>query len=145
MCLSVGYPSAQAEKELLLGIDRREMLKQISPVMTSEMLLQAQEEVKQVFLADVVVDYLQRLVAKTRESRDYHGLSTRGMLALKRASQAYAYLGGFSEVTPEDIQAVFPAVANHRLGQAFVPFNHLGGETLNTLAHQLLRQTPVIV
>lgn len=145
MCLSVGYPSAQAEKELLLGIDRREMLKQISPVMTSEMLLQAQEEVKQVFLADVVVDYLQRLVAKTRESRDYHGLSTRGMLALKRASQAYAYLGGFSEVTPEDIQAVFPAVANHRLGQAFVPFNHLGGETLNTLAHQLLRQTPVII
>lgn len=145
MCLSVGYPSVQAEKELLLGIDRREMLKQIVPTMTSERLHHAQEQVKQIFLADVVVDYLQRLVAKSRENRDYHGLSTRGMLALKRASQAYAYLGGFSEVTPEDVQAVFPAVANHRLGQSFVPFNHLGGETLNTLAHQILQQTPVIV
>lgn len=145
MCLSVGYPSVQAEKELLLGIDRREMLKQIVPTMTRERLHHAQEQVKQIFLADVVVDYLQRLVAKSRENRDYHGLSTRGMLALKRASQAYAYLGGFSEVTPEDVQAVFPAVANHRLGQSFVPFNHLGGETLNTLAHQILQQTPVIV
>lgn len=145
MCLSVGYPSVQAEKELLLGIDRREMLKQISPVMSSDRLLEAQEQVKQVHLADVVVDYLQRLVAKTRQSRDYHGLSTRGLLALKRASQAYAYLGGFDEVTPEDIQAVFPAVANHRLGQAFVPFNQLGGESVQTLAHQLLRETPVLV
>lgn len=144
MCVSIGYPSVQAEKELLMGIDRREMLKQISPMLTTNELLQAQEQVKQVYIADVVVNYLQRLVAKTRESRDYHGLSTRGMLALKRASQAYAYLGGFSEVTPEDVQAVFASVVNHRLGQQFIPFNHLGNEPLDSLAHQLLREVAVM-
>ncbi len=145
MCLSLGYPSKQAEKELLLGIDRREMLKTVQPMLSMQDLLTAQTQVKQVHFADVVVDYLQRLVAKTRESRDYHGLSTRGVLALKHASQAYAYLGGYNEVTPEDIQAVFSAVVDHRLGQGFVPFNHLGGDTLNTIANDLLKQVPVVV
>ena len=97
------------------------------------------------YIADVVIDYLQRLVAKTRESRDYHGLSTRGVLALKQAAQAFAYLGGYNEVTPEDIQAVFAAVVDHRLGQAFIPFNHLGGEQPQSIATQLLRQVPVMV
>lgn len=145
MCLSLGYPSPNAERELLLGTDRRQMLANIRPMLSMTDLLTAQSQVKQVFMADVVVDYLQRLVTKTRESRDYHGLSTRGMLALKHASQAYAYLGGFNEVTPEDVQAVFSAVVDHRLGQAFVPFNHLAGQMPDTLANQILRQVPVIV
>lgn len=145
MCVSLGYPSIHAERELLLGHDRRQLLTQIQPMLSTDELMLAQQQVKHVFFSDVVIDYLQRLVAKTRESRDYHGLSTRGVLALKHASQAYAYLGGFQEVTPEDIQAVFNAVVNHRLGQGFVPFNHLGGETEMTLAHRLLKQVPVLV
>lgn len=145
MCVSLGYPSIHAERELLLGHDRRQLLTKIQPMLSTDELMLAQQQVKQVFFSDVVIDYLQRLVAKTRESRDYHGLSTRGVLALKHASQAYAYLGGFQEVTPEDIQAVFNAVVNHRLGQGFVPFNHLGGETEMTLAHRLLKQVPVLV
>lgn len=145
MCLSLGYPSTTAERELLMGRDRRQMLTQVTPMLSMQDLLAAQQEVKAVFLADVVVDYLQRLVAKTRESRDYHGLSTRGVLALKQAAQAYAYLGGYREATPEDIQAVFAAVVDHRLGQAFVPFNHLGGELPRTIAMQLLQQVPVMV
>lgn len=145
MCVSLGYPSIHAERELLLGHDRRQLLTQIQPMLSTDELMLAQQQVKQVFFSDVVIDYLQRLVAKTRESRDYHGLSTRGVLALKHASQAYAYLGGFQEVTPEDIQAIFNAVVNHRLGQGFVPFNHLGGETEMTLAHRLLKQVPVLV
>ena len=154
MCLSLGYPSVNAERELLMGMDRRQMLNDIQPMLTMPELLDAQQQVKQVYLADVVLDYLQRLVAKTRESRDYHGLSTRGVIALKQAAQAYAYLGGFNEVTPEDIQAVFPAVVDHRLGQAFVPFTHLGSTTQanspsmtspTTLAGQLMRQVPVLV
>ncbi len=145
MCLSLGYPSITAEKELLLGHDRRYLLTQIQPMLSTDELITAQQQVKQVFFSEVVVNYLQRLVAKTRESREYHGLSTRGVLALKHASQAYAYLGGFDEVTPEDIQAVFNAVVNHRLGQGFVPFNHLGGDMEMTLAHRLLKQVPVLV
>lgn len=145
MCLSLGYPSVNAERELLLGKDRRQMLSKITPMLDSQSLQQAQAQAKEVYIADVVIDYLQRLVAKTRESRDYHGLSTRGVLALKQAAQAFAYLGGYNEVTPEDIQAVFAAVVDHRLGQAFIPFNHLGGEPPQSIATQLLRQVPVLV
>lgn len=145
MCLSLGYPSKAAERELLMGRDRRQLLTQVKPMLSTQDLLVAQQQVNQVYVAEVVVDYLQRLVAKTRESRDYHGLSTRGVLALKQAAQAYAYVGGFNEVTPEDVQAVFAAVVDHRLGQPFVPFNHLGGDTPVTVASQLLRQVPVMV
>lgn len=145
MCLSLGYPSVNAERELLLGKDRRQMLSQIAPMLDTQSLQQAQAQAKEVYIADVVIDYLQRLVAKTRESRDYHGLSTRGVLALKQAAQAFAYLGGYNEATPEDIQAVFAAVVDHRLGQAFIPFNHLGGEQPQSIATQLLRQVPVLV
>lgn len=145
MCLSLGYPSVNAERELLLGKDRRQMLSKITPMLDTQSLQQAQAQAKEVYIADVVIDYLQRLVAKTRESRDYHGLSTRGVLALKQAAQAFAYLGGYNEVTPEDIQAVFAAVVDHRLGQAFIPFNHLGGEQPQSIATQLLRQVPVMV
>lgn len=145
MCLSLGYPSVNAERELLLGKDRRQMLSQITPMLDTQSLQQAQAQARDVYMADVVIDYLQRLVAKTRESRDYHGLSTRGVLALKQAAQAFAYLGGYHEVTPEDIQAVFAAVVDHRLGQAFIPFNHLGGEQPQSIATQLLRQVPVLV
>ncbi|WNP27836.1 AAA family ATPase [Moraxella sp. DOX410] len=145
MCLSLGYPSINAERELLLGKDRRQMLSKITPMLDTQSLQQAQAQAKDVYMADVVIDYLQRLVAKTRESRDYHGLSTRGVLALKQAAQAFAYLGGYHEVTPEDIQAVFAAVVDHRLGQAFIPFNHLGGEQPQSIATQLLRQVPVLV
>lgn len=144
MCLSLGYPSKAAERELLMGNDRRQLLTQVQPMFSTQDLLTAQQQVHQLYMADVVVDYLQRLVAKTRESRDYHGLSTRGVLALKQAAQAYAYLGGFHEVTPEDVQAVFAAVVDHRLGQAFIPFNHLGGDMPVTIASQLLRQVPVM-
>ncbi|ATW70504.1 AAA family ATPase [Moraxella osloensis] len=145
MCLSLGYPSVNAERELLLGKDRRQMLSQIAPMLDTQSLQQAQAQAKDVYIADVVIDYLQRLVAKTRESRDYHGLSTRGVLALKQAAQAFAYLGGYNEVTPEDIQAVFAAVVDHRLGQAFIPFNHLGGEQPQSIATKFLRQVPVLV
>ena len=157
MCLSLGYPSKTAERELLRGRDRRAMLRQVTPMLTAQELVYAQRHVRQVFISDTVVDYLQRLVEKTRQSRDYHGLSTRGVLALKHAAQAYAYLGGFEEVTPEDVQAVFAVVVNHRLGQGFVPFNHLGsdGASLNltggiglsdsSVAGQILRQVAVLV
>lgn len=144
MCLSLGYPSQKAERDLLLGTDRRALLAQVSPMLTMTQLLQAQREVQAVFVADAVVDYIQRLVAKTRSSQEYHGLSPRGVLALKQAAQAHAYLGGFNEVTPEDVQAVFSAVANHRLGQGFVPFNHLGTTVELTLATRLLQQVAVL-
>lgn len=138
MCLSLGYPSPAAERALLQGQDRRELLSALTAVMDTEAVLLARFGVRQVFVSDAVLDYLQRLVAKTRVSHAYHGLSPRGVLSLQRAAQAHAYVSGFDEVTPEDIAAVFSAVADHRLGQRFEP------QQVQTIAQRILADVPVI-
>lgn len=145
LCVSLGYPSPMAERELLKGQDRRELLKDLDTVLDTEAVLLAQQGVKQVYVADVVLDYLQRLVAKTRASQEYHGLSPRGVLSLQRAAQAYAYVSGHMEVTPEDIQAVFAAVADHRLGQRFAPAQVVDRQAPQTIAQRILADVPVIV
>jgi MoxR-like ATPase len=145
LCLSLGYPSPAAERELLKGQDRRELLKELDTVLDTEAVLLAQQGVKQVYVADVVLDYLQRLVAKTRTSQEYHGLSPRGVLSLQRAAQAYAYVSGHMEMTPEDIQAVFAAVTDHRLGQRFVPAHVTGGQAPQTIAQRILAEVPVVI
>ena len=143
LCLSLGYPSPAAERELLKGQDRRELLKELDSVLDTEAVLLAQQGVKHVYVADVVLDYLQRLVAKTRASHDYHGLSPRGVLSLQRAAQAYAYVSGHMEMTPEDVQAVFAAVTDHRLGQRFVPAHVTGGQATQTIAQRILAEVAV--
>ena len=145
LCLSLGYPSPAAERALLKGQDRRELLNNMDAVLDTEAVLLAQQGVKQVYIADVVLDYLQRLVAKTRASHEYHGLSPRGVLSLQRAAQAYAYVSGHMEMTPEDIQAVFAAVTDHRLGQRFVPAHVTGGQSTPTIAQRILAEVAVIV
>lgn len=144
MCLSLGYPSAAAERALLKGEERRELLTNLTAVMSVPEFIAAQACVRKVYVADVVIDYLQRLVAKSRSSQDYHGLSPRGVLSLQRAAQAHAFVNSHEEVTPEDIQAVFAAVANHRLGQRFVPFNPLNGSHQTTIAQRILADVPVM-
>ena len=145
LCLSLGYPSPVAERELLKGQDRRALLKELPAVLDTEAVLLAQQGVKQVYVADIVLDYLQRLVAKTRASQEYHGLSPRGVLSLQRAAQAHAYVSGHMEVTPEDIQAVFAAVTDHRLGQRFVPAHVTGGQATQTIAQRILVDVAVVV
>ena len=136
MCLSLGYPSQQAERDLLLGVDRRQLLAQMQPLLDQATLMKWQQNVSHIHAAAPVLDYLQRLVAKTRESRQHVGLSTRGVLAVKRAAQAYAFVAGRSYIVPEDIQAVFVAVADHRLGGI------VGGVSP---ADQVLKQVAVVV
>jgi MoxR-like ATPase len=135
MCFSLGYPSAQAEREILLGQDRRSMLQHIDAVFNTETLSEYQDVAKQIFLSEPVLDYLQQLVLQTRTAQ-YTGLSTRGLLALKRAAQAYAMVEGRSFVIPEDIQAVFVAVVDHRLGS-----NNMKGESA---ASQILQRVAVM-
>jgi len=145
LCLSLGYPSPMAERELLRGQDRRELLKDLDTVLDTDAVLMAQKGVRQVYVADVVLDYLQRLVAKTRASHEYHGLSPRGVLSLQRAAQAHAYVSGHMEVVPEDIQAMFAAVVDHRLGQRFVPAHVSGGQATKTIAQRILAEVSVTV
>lgn len=145
LCLSLGYPSPAAERALLRGQDRRELLQGLDAVLDTEAVLIARQGVQQVYVADVVLDYLQRLVAKTRASQEYHGLSPRGVLSLQRAAQAYAYVSGHQEVTPEDVQAVFAAVTDHRLGQRFLPMPVTGGQVPQTIAQRIMAEVSVTI
>ena len=114
MRLSLGYPALAAEKALLLGQERRELLKTIEPLLTQTELLTLQAEVKAVNVSDALVDYLLRLVTESR-AHAREGLSPRASLALLSAAKGWAYLAGRDYVIPEDVQAVFVAVAGHRL------------------------------
>ena len=114
MRLTLGYPDASAERALLSGSAQpaRTCTAQVSP----ETLLAAQKAINLVKLAEPLLDYLQALAEFTRTSGHYvHGLSPRAILSLARAAQAWAWLDGRDFVTPDDVQAVFPATAGHRL------------------------------
>ena len=113
MRLSLGFPSRNAEKLLLQQASRQDLVARIQPVFSADEILELQELVKQVYLSDVVLEYVLDLAEQTRKHR--HGLSTRGVLALKLAAQAYALIEKRSYVTSDDIQAIFVAVAAHRM------------------------------
>lgn len=116
MRLSMGFPPREAERALLLEQDRRSLLMQVEPVLDPERLLALQARVAQVLTSPALVDYLLALIEYSRNHPALkQGLSPRAGLALRRAAQAWALLDGRSSVIPEDVQAVFPAVAGHRL------------------------------
>jgi MoxR-like ATPase len=116
MRIELGYPDARAERELLLGQDRRQLLQQLEAVVNVDDLLSMQETVTKVHISGALVDYVQRILSHTRESGLYHtGLSPRAGLGLLRAGQAWAMLEGRDHVLPEDIQAVLPSIVSHRL------------------------------
>ena len=116
MRIQLGYPDAQAERGLLAGVDRREIVAKLSPQMETAELLALQQQAKQVFASPALLDYVQAILRHTRESARYvHGLSPRAGLSLLAAARAWALLDGRNAVIPEDIQIVLPGVASHRL------------------------------
>nr|WP_301289505.1 MoxR family ATPase [Natronocella acetinitrilica] len=116
MRIEMGYPDQNAERDLLMGQDRRIMLDHIEPAMSVDELLRMQAAVREVHASPAVIDYIQALINYTRRSDTFrHGMSPRAGLALLRAARAWTLLDGRDAVLPEDIQAVFPAVAGHRL------------------------------
>ncbi len=116
MTLSLGYPNEKAERELLLGQDRRELLRGLRPVLEAYTLEQAQREAASVYASSALIDYLQALLRATRESAHFTaGLSPRAALSLLAAARAWAWLENRSSVLPDDVQAVFAAVVTHRL------------------------------
>ena len=116
MRLQLGYPDNNAERELLKGRDRREMLNEISPQLSADDLRSLQREVTQVRVADALLDYLQNLLDYSRSCGEYSsGLSPRSGLAVLHCARAWALLHDHDHVLPEDIQAVLPSVIGHRL------------------------------
>ncbi len=116
MRIELGYPDRAAERELLAGADRRELIAKLAPALDPEQLPALQQAAARVHVGAALIDYVQALVAYTRNSPDYpFGLSPRAALALLAAARAWAWLAGRDHALPEDIQAVLPAVAGHRL------------------------------
>lgn len=119
MRLELGYPNEESERALLTGVDRRELLNDISPALQPEVLLALQKSVAEMHMSEPLVDYIQALVRFTRESADIEtGLSPRGALALVAAARSHAFMEHHSGVFPDDVQAVFGSVAGHRLKPA---------------------------
>ena len=130
MRIQLGYPDAQAERGLLSGVDRRDLIAGLQPQMQTSELFALQEQVRKVFVAPALLDYVQAILRHTRESaRFVHGLSPRAGLALVAAARAWALLAGRNAVIPEDVQAVLPGVASHRL-QSVQDINASDGEKL---------------
>ncbi|MCB1886885.1 MAG: MoxR family ATPase [Rhodocyclaceae bacterium] len=116
MRISLGYPDEAAERALLLGDDRRDMLARQQPVMSDTAFAELQVAASQVHASERLADYLQALLAATRSAAGKgYGLSPRAGLGLLNAARAWAMLEGREMVLPEDVQAVFPSVAGHRL------------------------------
>jgi MoxR-like ATPase len=116
MCLSLGYPDPAAERALLMGEDRRAMLKSIEPVMRPEELVDAQRSLRAIHASPALVDYLQALAQASRSGKLFaEGLSPRAVLALLQGARAWAALEGRDHVIPEDVQTLLVPVCAHRL------------------------------
>lgn len=119
MCISLGYPSREAERALLMGEDRRALLKRVEPVMTPAQLAAIRMLVARQHAGPPLIDYVQRLVDASRDGRLFaEGLSPRAALALLQAARAWALIDGRDFVLPDDVQAVLPTVTGHRLRPA---------------------------
>ena len=116
MRINLGYPDAKAERELLKGAERRDLIAQLEPVITAQQLLDLQAAVPTMQVSDALLDYVQQLINHTRHSpRFTQGLSPRAGVAILRAAQAWAMMEGRRQVLPEDVQAILPSVVGHRL------------------------------
>lgn len=119
MRITLGYPNRGAERALLKGRERRELLDTLAPAMRPEDLMALQKQCVHVHAADALLDYLQNLVEATRTSGEFaEGLSPRAALAWLAGARAWAFLEGRDMVLPEDIQAVALPVVAHRLALA---------------------------
>jgi MoxR-like ATPase len=140
MRVTLGYPDAAHERELLKSGARRELLPAMTPAVSSAALLRIQEAVRAVYIADAILDYTLALIARTRVRADLKlGLSPRAGQGLIRAAQAWAYLENRAAVMPEDVQAVLPAVIAHRLERR----EAVDVRTARTLTDEILKSVPV--
>ena len=138
MRISLGYPSAQAERELLTGQSRRAVLPQLQTLINHQQLAAIQAHVAQIKASDALIDYILRLVEATRTQAQFAwGLSPRGSLALLAAAKAWAFLAGRDYVIPEDVQAVLPSVVGHRIRQQGDALGHGGASLVDWLLREV--------
>jgi MoxR-like ATPase len=140
MRIHLGYPDGGAERALLQGQDRRDLLATLQPAMSPLELAGLQRSAQQIHASGALLDYVQALTDYTRRSADYvNGLSPRAALALLHAARAWALMAGRDHVVPEDVQAVLPVVVGHRL----VSTGETGKVHDANVAQQLIRQVAI--
>jgi MoxR-like ATPase len=140
MRVELGYPDAAHERELLRSGERRDRLAALAATLDSVRVCELQQRVRRVHIAEALLDYAQRLIARTREHQALKlGLSPRAGQGLMRASQAWALLQGRNAVMPEDLQAVFAPIAGHRL----VLRDEYAARASRDVIDELLRSVPV--
>ncbi len=133
MRIELGYPDPAAEREMLARNSSEISYDDLRECLTLEQLQRVRTAVEQVHVSGSLLDYLQRLVAYTRNSAEFAcGLSPRGALALLHCARTWALMCDREHVVPEDLQKVLPAVAGHRL----VPSSDFAGDS-----HALIRDT----
>jgi MoxR-like ATPase len=117
MRVQLGYPAVAAERELLSGIDRRELVNSLEPAVDAATLNALQQRVLDVHVSAALLDYVQALVAHTRNTAALTGLSPRAAIGLLRAAKAWALIAGRAAVIPEHVQEVFSSIVEHRMRQ----------------------------
>lgn len=116
MCISLGYPDAAAERALLAGDDRRQLIRTMQATMSPQEMCETQAAIRQIHVSDALIHYVQQLAQATRHSHHFiEGMSPRAAIALLQAAKAWAALEGRNHVLPEDVQAVLIPVVAHRL------------------------------
>ena len=135
--ISLGYPDAGAERALLSGADRRDLLARLVPQLDAAGLIALRDRAQAITASSALLDYLQGLLTASRRHAEIRvGLSPRAGLSLLAAAKAWALLSGRGHVLPEDLQALFVPLAGHRL----VPSRGSSGEAL---ARELLAEVAV--
>jgi len=138
MRIELGYPDMRSERNLLMSRGGREHFGELQPVIDAATLLELQEAVHGIHVSEPLLDYLQALLDYTRKSSRYvNGLSPRAGLALKQCAQAWALMEGRDYAMPEDVQAVLPGVAGHRLHATS------SGDSSRSLVTELLQSVAV--
>ena len=138
--LSIGYPAPQDEREMVLNRQKGNPLDQVQQVMTRQELIGLQEQVELVYINPEMVDYAVALITATRKHpMILRGASPRATLSMTAMAKAVAFLNGRDYVVPEDVQAVFAQVIEHRL--LLAPEAEAKGISANKLLQEILRKT----
>jgi len=125
MRISLGFPGIEAEKQILLGDDNRDKLTRLKACISNEQLLAMQEQINTVTTSESLLEYVIALCRVSREAGlNTNPLSPRAGKSLLKAAKSWAFMENRDYVMPEDVQAVFAAVCEHRLEVGTGEFSH---------------------